>query len=284
MENNFKRNCPRCGAPIEYASKYTFKYANNNRALCQKCCRVGVVFSNERIEKMRNAQKGISFEMRFGKEKSDILKNKNSERKIGSHPPQTGKSYEEFYGEEKAAEIKSKQSQRQSGINNPMYGKPSPRKGKTYREIFGNNAESVLEKHSISLKNKSYEDLHGEEKAKEIKRKLRIANLNYLALRYPNSHIFPRYNPSACEYFNNLMEQTSTLIHHAENGGEFHIKELGYFVDGYDAENNIVYEFDEMRHFTLDGVLKEKDIKRQKEIEYFLGCKFIRIKCSQNQA
>ena len=30
-------------------------------------------------------------------------------------------------------------------------------------------------------------------------------------------------------------------------------------------------------HFNSDGTLKDKDIQRQKEIEEYLGCKFIRI-------
>jgi hypothetical protein len=74
------------------------------------------------------------------------------------------------------------------------------------------------------------------------------------------------------------MKQTNTYIQHAENDGEFHIKELGYWVDGYDKENNIVYEWDEHRHFDVYGMLTPKDIQRQKEIEEHLHCKFIRIK------
>ena len=77
------------------------------------------------------------------------------------------------------------------------------------------------------------------------------------------------------------MEQTGTHIQHAENGGEYHIKELGYWVDGYDTENNIIYEYDEKRHFNHDGTLCDKDIQRQKEIEeHHPECEFIRIKVS----
>jgi len=62
------------------------------------------------------------------------------------------------------------------------------------------------------------------------------------------------------------------------NGGEYYIKELGCWLDGYDKVNNVAYEYDEKYHFDKDGNLKEKDIKRQKEIEKILKCKFIRIK------
>jgi len=88
----------------------------------------------------------------------------------------------------------------------------------------------------------------------------------------------PGYNPNGCEIFNKLMEQTNTFIQHAENGGEFFIKELGYWVDGYDQINNIIYEFDEKRHFNPDGSLKDKDIQRENEIKNFLKCNFVRIK------
>jgi very-short-patch-repair endonuclease len=64
---------------------------------------------------------------------------------------------------------------------------------------------------------------------------------------------------------------------HAENGGEYYIKELGYFLDAYDLEKNVVLEIDESHHFR-NGKLRKKDIIRQEEITNFLGCKFIRKK------
>jgi len=56
---------------------------------------------------------------------------------------------------------------------------------------------------------------------------------------------------------------------------------LGFWVDGYDKENNIVYEFDESHHFNSEGKLKKKDIQRQKLITEHLNCRFIRIKESE---
>jgi very-short-patch-repair endonuclease len=74
------------------------------------------------------------------------------------------------------------------------------------------------------------------------------------------------------------MEEKNIHIQHAMNGGEYGIPELGYFVDGYDKDNNTVYEFDEKHHYLPNGELRECDKNRQKEIEDFLKCKFIRIK------
>lgn len=48
-------------------------------------------------------------------------------------------------------------------------------------------------------------------------------------------------------------------------------------VDGYDEKRNAVIEVDEQHHFDKKGCLKKKDVIRQKEIEDFLKCKFIRI-------
>jgi hypothetical protein len=77
------------------------------------------------------------------------------------------------------------------------------------------------------------------------------------------------------------MIKNNTHIQHAMNGCEFYIKELGYWVDGYDQVNNIVYEFDEKYHFDKNGNLKEKDKIRQQEIIYLLNCKIIRIKYNE---
>jgi hypothetical protein len=97
-------------------------------------------------------------------------------------------------------------------------------------------------------------------------------------IEFQKGKISPNYNKKACEYFDNLMIEENIKIQHALNDGEFYIKELGYWVDGYDKESNTVYEYDEKRHFDKNGTLKERDIKRQIEIENFLNCKFIRIK------
>lgn len=109
----------------------------------------------------------------------------------------------------------------------------------------------------------------------EIRKKLRLKFIEKLKLIDKKFH--PPYSKKGCEHFNKLMSQNGINIQHAENGGEFYIEELGYWVDGYDKENNVVYEWDDPRHF-IGNELLEKDKKRQKEIEEFLGCTFVRIK------
>ncbi|MCK9445483.1 hypothetical protein M0Q50_01150 [bacterium] len=89
-----------------------------------------------------------------------------------------------------------------------------------------------------------------------------------------NGHqLVPNFNKDACKLFDDISLKEGIHIQHAMNGGEFYIKELGYWVDGYDKENNIVYEFDEKHHNNK----LEKDLIRQIEIQNKLDCKFIRI-------
>jgi len=107
---------------------------------------------------------------------------------------------------------------------------------------------------------------------------LRLKRIQELTENEFNGYqVIPNFNPKACDVLDKISEKNNIHIQHAMNGGEFYIKELGYWVDGYDKENNVVYEFDEKKHFTTNAELKEKDVNRQQEIENHLRCKFIRI-------
>jgi len=90
------------------------------------------------------------------------------------------------------------------------------------------------------------------------------------------NQLYPNYNKYGCNIFDKISKETNIHIQHAMNGGEFYIKELGYWVDGYDTKNNVVYEYDEKHHYEK-GELKKRDIIRQKEITNLLNCEFIRI-------
>ena len=65
-------------------------------------------------------------------------------------------------------------------------------------------------------------------------------------------------------------------MQHAENGGE--ITCGGYFLDGYDSKRNIVFEYDEPKHYVdIDNnILSDKDIERQNFIIEKLDCDFYR--------
>lgn len=116
----------------------------------------------------------------------------------------------------------------------------------------------------------------GKPHSNETKIKMRLAALSYI--NQLKGQVIPRYNKDAISIIEEYGNKNGYSFMHAENGGEYFIKELGYFLDGYDPINNIAIEIDERRHFDLDGNLIAKDVERQEQIENLLGCEFIRIK------
>ena len=156
-------------------------------------------------------------------------------------------------------------------------------------------SEEVRRKNSEGHKgNKHW--LYNKHHSEKTKLKIRIANLGkkyneetklkhrlHYIKRIENSkkegiQLFPFFNKKACEIIDLYGKENEYNFQHAMNGGEYFIEHLGYWVDGYDKEKNVVIEIDENHHFNIDGTLKEKDIIRQKQIENALSCKFIRIK------
>ncbi len=116
----------------------------------------------------------------------------------------------------------------------------------------------------------------GKSHSEATKNKMRVSTLKYLSEL--KGQIVPRYNKDSIGIIEEYGERNNYNFLHAENGGEHHIKELGYFVDAYDPEANVVLEIDEPYHFTIEGDLREKDKIRQRQIEDALGCTFIRIR------
>lgn len=84
------------------------------------------------------------------------------------------------------------------------------------------------------------------------------------------------FSEKACEYIDYLNEKNGWNLQHALNGGE--ITCLGYWLDGYDKDLNIVFEYDEPKHYKdkENNILRDKDIERQNEIIENLHCKFYR--------
>ncbi len=116
----------------------------------------------------------------------------------------------------------------------------------------------------------------------ETRKKIRLGCIKQLKERLFNGgQMKPNYNISSCKYFNNLNKENGWNLQHAENGGEFYIKELGYWVDAYDREKNIVVEYDESYHNRTKQ--KEKDLNRLNEIKNHLNCKFFRYNEKENE-
>lgn len=102
--------------------------------------------------------------------------------------------------------------------------------------------------------------------------KRRIAAIDYI--ESTKGECKPRYNKNSISYINKLNEKMSWNLQHAENGGEIRID--GYFLDGYDKELNIAFEYNERGHYKdpFNNILNKRDIERNNYIKNKLKCKF----------
>lgn len=301
----WNRNCPKCGNEITYKSKGDYNVGLRNNSKCPSCANRGSKRTEEQCKNISNSLKGkMSWNRGMSNEEwLTHLSDESYKRMIvgqfkRGHTPiniekRKGKTYEEIYGVLKSDEIKRKLSEnsmnnnpvlKQKRINNTLKSEKfwnafkNKERNKKISDALTGKKQSTEHRQKLSNARKGL--LAGDKnpsKRGDVRRKIRKSVIERIEQnKLDGNQLVPNYNPTACHYFNKLMEQTNTFIQHAENVGEYHIKELGYWVDGYDKENNIVYEYDEKHHF-VNGKLKEKDKLRQKEIEEFLGCKFIRI-------
>lgn len=162
--------------------------------------------------------------------------------------------------------IKYNQACRDGIIHHPHYGKTK------YTSEAIMKASTTRKQKYIS--GESQGAFLGKKHSPETKEKMRKSALRYL--QQTVSIDGPRYNKRSIEFIKGLNERFGWNLQHAENGGEFEIG--GYYVDGYDANLNIVFEYDEPRHYIdVDkSILTDKDIERQNYIIEKLGCEFYR--------
>lgn len=115
----------------------------------------------------------------------------------------------------------------------------------------------------------------GKTHSKESRQKQRESTIRYIQ-NLKNTSNIARYNPKQIAYIEGLNRKYGWNLQHAENGGEFSI--IGYFLDGYDKELNIVFEYDEKRHYKdwKCNILTDKDVQRQANIINELHCRFFR--------
>ena len=128
---------------------------------------------------------------------------------------------------------------------------------------------------SQELRNKLSLIHKGKPKSGETKRKLRLAQIEQIKRNLNDGNqISPNFNPNACKLIDEYGSNHGYNFEHAMNGGEHYISELGYWVDGYDKEKNVVIEYYEKKHERM----KVHDEKRKQEIINLLNCQFIELK------
>lgn len=105
----------------------------------------------------------------------------------GIEHPRFGKTFEELFGYKKAKELKNAMSKRNSGEGNPMHGRNDHTYGlkKWVKErdyvgngnpAFGKKRDDLSEYNKKAKKGKTWEELYGKERAKEMRSELSIKN------------------------------------------------------------------------------------------------------------
>ena len=132
------------------------------------------------------------------------------------------------------------------------------RVGKTYREIYGN-------KKSKEIRKKLVKSHTGITQTEESNRKRRIYKVNEIK----KHGIWFTIGKHETQLLNEQEKIDNCKIQR-----QYVLNDLGYCVDGYCPETNTVYEVYEKRH--LQHITE--DLQRQKNIQNYLKCKFIIIR------
>ena len=140
-------------------------------------------------------------------------------------------------GRKLSEETKKKLSFQKVGTKNPRFGVSSWNKGKS----SWSKGKHFTEAHKTNIS----KSLVGKPLSEEHKYKLRIATIKDLEKKGISGRA-KNHNPVSCGFINRINELFGLSLRHALNGGEVEL--YGYFVDGYDKEKNIIFEYDEARH------------------------------------
>jgi len=145
-------------------------------------------------------------------------------------------------------------------------GHPHTEKHKQNMRGSGNGMYGI---HRYDIQNPFYGKHHTE----EARRKMRIAACKrVIKLQRNNNGRINNVGKKEGRYFRKLERKNGwNGIFFSKSRRQYLIEPLGYFVDYFEPNLNIVVEYDEPRHYK-NGTLKAKDIKRMEEIKQHLGC------------
>jgi hypothetical protein len=233
-----------CGDDIEYPEKYLFNRAERELRCCKSC---GCKKANEpkRIKSFERNCPKCNKPLKYKSYHTWWIAKKTNQSCISCSKK----------GKPQSNEFKEHLSKIMSGEGNPMYGKHHTQKMKDF----------------ISNLNKGNKAGLGYKFSDNSKQKMREAVINRIKKYGIHSRNF---NPNACKIIDEYGKKNGYKFQHALNGGEVSV--VGYLVDGYDKEKNVIFEYDERHHFDSDRKLKLKDYNRMNAIKNKLKCKFLR--------
>ena len=273
--------------------------------LCSSCRNIGEKngmfnkhHSDETIKILSKTHSGSNNHF-YGKKHTNESILKQREAKVGLYVgeknPMYGKTFFDIwvdkYGVDIALDMLAKKGKRHSdkisGNTNPMYGKSlfdiwvdkygADSANDMYLSWRANikNSLVTLYRDNNALKDKISTSLTGRVFTDTHKLNLRLSSIAYIKrkIELNGGKMVPHFNIYACQLLDEISKIKNINIQHALNGGEYYISELGYWVDGYDQKNNVVYEYYEKEHKNKI----DKDDLREQAIKNYLGCDFLII-------
>lgn len=241
----YERTCPKCKVTIYYFNKYSLKYAEINESFCRKCKYTYIRGNIDNFVIIR----GEKFYIKNCPQCYSVMRYKKWNRRNES--------------------IK-KNRICQTCANKNMQ---SPEGNFTIL----NDVIKYIRNCPLCNKELLYVERSHRNKAEKRKQKCySCANSINISKKIREKTFFSRYNPKACDFMDKWGKINGYNFQHALNGGEYFISKLGYWVDGYDKEKNVVFEYDEKQHYTSENLLLEDDRNRMDKIIRNLSCKFFR--------
>jgi len=239
--------------------------------------------------KIRSSLRGKTYEEIYGHEEAIIQKNKrkkNTQKNKGKiNTKLCGKTYEEIYGHEEAIIQKNKRKKNtrknfhhtektKEIIRKKLSGKTSP----FFKNIHMNDIKKVLKNffkyEKYPCRSNFFHSYHIKKYCcvSKLRRVLKEKNttLDIIASEINKSFLNRtkgRIGIIEEKILDNIEKQKQTTILRQIKIGK-------YYIDGYDRNNNIVYEVDEQQHkYTqIQDYIREQQIKKE------LNCNFVRIK------
>jgi hypothetical protein len=270
-EKIWKKNCPQCGGEQVYSCKYTLQEAILHNKRCNKCR-----WDKERIiiptegwvkicPKCKQKQTYSCKSILTLSIKRNRLCNKCNQTTRKINAPIDG--YKRICPTCKS-EIKydTRKGYLLGNRINSDCIKCATNKSAKLKDISWMRSDNYRLKMSESIKKARKTDSYGE----EFKQKCRLNKAKYVQMGVGSK---PNYNKVACKFIDNINNKFGWELQHAENGGEKMIS--GFFVDGYDKNRNIVFEYDEPKHFTLSHEKRDR-IKEKVIIKSIHPLRFIR--------
>ena len=126
------------------------------------------------------------------------------------------------------------------------------------KNLYGRRNQSKSSRQKMSFYHRGKNNpFYGQKHTNETRRKLRLNTIKYIE-KIKGGKMFPLYNKKSCEYFQKMEKNKGWNGFYATKNGEYFIKDLGYWVDYYEPNENIVIEWDEPSHYNVDGKLKKE--------------------------